>query len=195
MKIIVGLGNPGRRYESTPHNLGFQVADELARRWSLGFREVRLARAEVADGRVAGQAALLVKPQTFMNLSGEAVSVLTRQRELAADDLLVITDDVALPIGRLRLRPRGSHGGHNGLRSIVERLGHEDFARLRVGIQPPWPVDDLAEYVLSKLPPLERGQLGEMVGVAADAAEAWVREGSGPTADRFNGQRRFQNGE
>jgi PTH1 family peptidyl-tRNA hydrolase len=133
MKIIVGLGNPGRRYEATPHNLGFQVVDELARRWSLSFREVRQARAEVAEGMLAGKPALLVKPQTFMNLSGESVSVLTRQRELGQDDLLVITDDVALPIGRLRIRPRGSHGGHNGLRSIVERVGHEDFARLRVG--------------------------------------------------------------
>jgi PTH1 family peptidyl-tRNA hydrolase len=192
MKIIVGLGNPGRRYEATPHNLGFQVVDELARRWSLSFREVRQARAEVAEGMLAGKPALLVKPQTFMNLSGESVSVLTRQRELGQDDLLVITDDVALPIGRLRIRPRGSHGGHNGLRSIVERLGHEDFARLRVGIQPPWPVEDLAEYVLSKLPPLERKQLEEMVGVAADATEGWAREGSSPIADRFNGQRRFQ---
>lgn len=192
MKIIVGLGNPGRRYECTPHNLGFQVADELARRWSLAWREVKTARAEVAEGMMAGQPAMLVKPQTFMNLSGESVSVLTRQRELGADDLLVITDDVALPIGRLRVRPRGSHGGHNGLRSLVERLGSEEFARLRVGIQPPWPVEDLAEYVLSKLPPLERKQLEEMILVAADAAEAWVREGSGPVADRFNGQRRFQ---
>lgn len=192
MKIIVGLGNPGRRYDATPHNLGFQVADELARRWSLSFREVRQARAEVAEGVVAGQPAMLVKPQTFMNLSGESVSVLTRQRELGEDGLLVITDDVALPIGRLRIRPRGSHGGHNGLRSIVERLGNEDFARLRVGIQPPWAVENLADYVLSKLPPLERKQLEEMIGVAADSAESWVREGATATADRYNGQRRFQ---
>lgn len=190
MKIIVGLGNPGRRYEATPHNLGFQAVDELARRWSLSFHDDRRNQAEVAEGIVAGQPVSLVKPQTFMNLSGEAVAGLTRQRELTPDDLLVITDDVALPIGRLRIRPSGSHGGHNGLRSIVERLGREDFARLRVGIQPPWPVDDLAEYVLSKLPPLERGQLQEMIPVAADAVECWIREGASPTADRYNGQRR-----
>jgi len=192
MKIIVGLGNPGRKYAATLHNLGFRVADELARRWSLRFQENWRVKADVAEGVIAGQAALVIKPLTFMNLSGHAVAELVRNRELGPDDLLVITDDVNLPIGRLRIRPQGSHGGHNGLRSIIERLGHQEFARLRIGIQPTWEVEDLVEFVLSKLPPLEQGQLAEMIGLAADAAEAWIREGSAETADKINGLRRFE---
>lgn len=191
MKLIIGLGNPGKRYEATAHNLGFDVVDEVARRWGLTWRAQAAARAEVAEGQVAGVPTLLAKPQTFMNLSGESVGVLARQRPLEADDLLVIVDDVALPIGRLRLRPDGSHGGHNGLRSIIERLGRSDFARLRVGIYSPSHVDDLAEYVLRKLPPLEREQLRDMTEVAADVTEGWVREGSRATADRYNGLKKF----
>jgi PTH1 family peptidyl-tRNA hydrolase len=191
MKLIIGLGNPGKRYEATAHNLGFDVVDEVARRWGLTWRAQAAARAEVAEGQVAGVPALLAKPQTFMNLSGESVGVLARQRPLEADDLLVIVDDVALPIGRVRLRPDGSHGGHNGLRSIIERLGRSDFARLRVGIYSPSHVDDLAEYVLRKLPPLEREQLRDMTEVAADVTEGWVREGSRATADRYNGLKKF----
>jgi PTH1 family peptidyl-tRNA hydrolase len=191
MKIVIGLGNPGRRYESTAHNLGFDVVDELARRWSLKWHESSREQAWLAEGLIGAQPALLAKPMTFMNLSGQTAATLVRQRELGPDDLLVVTDDVALPIGRLRLRPRGSHGGHNGLRSVIERLGHSDFARLRVGIQPAWEVDDLVEFVLSRLPPLEREQLAEMAGHAADAVECWLREGSAATADRINGIRRF----
>jgi PTH1 family peptidyl-tRNA hydrolase len=191
MKMIVGLGNPGRRYEGTAHNLGFEVADILARRWSLSFRESKRAKAEVAEGVIGNRPVVLVKPLTFMNLSGEAVAALTRQAEMAEDDLLVMTDDVSLPIGRLRIRPGGSHGGHNGLRSIVERLGHDRFARLRVGIRPSWEIEDLVQFVLSRLPPLERNQLGEMADLAADAAESWLREGAAVTAEKFNGLRRF----
>lgn len=192
MKMIVGLGNPGRRYEGTAHNMGFQVTDVLARRWSLSFRESKRAKAEVAEGMIGDRPVMLVKPLTFMNLSGEAVGALTRQAEMAEDDLLVITDDVSLPIGRLRIRPGGSHGGHNGLRSIVERMGHDRFARLRVGIQPIWEIEDLVQFVLSRLPPLERKQLAEMVDLAADAAETWLGEGSAATAEKFNGLRRFE---
>ncbi|MCL5269019.1 MAG: aminoacyl-tRNA hydrolase [bacterium] len=191
MKIVIGLGNPGRRYEATAHNLGFDVADEVARRWRLTWRESAREQAVLTEGLVAGSPVLLAKPMTFMNLSGQTVAALARQRSLGEDDLLVIADDVSLPIGRLRIRPRGSHGGHNGLRSVIERLGHGDFARLRVGIRPPWDVDDLVAFVLSRLPPLERAQLGEMTILAADAVECWVCEGSAVAADRFNGIRRF----
>lgn len=191
MKIIVGLGNPGRRYEATAHNLGFRVVDVLARRWGVSLQENKRVKAETGEGTLAGKAAFLVKPLTFMNLSGQAVAPLTRQRELGEDDLLVVTDDVNLPIGRLRIRPRGSHGGHNGLRSIIEQLGHDAFARLRIGIRPSWEVDNLVEFVLSRFPPLEQNQLGEMIDLAADAVEYWVREGAAATAEKYNGLRRF----
>jgi PTH1 family peptidyl-tRNA hydrolase len=192
MKMIVGLGNPESRYAGTAHNLGFDVVNVLARRWRLAWRLQEAARAQVAEGRVTDVAVTLVKPMTFMNCSGEALGILLRQREWSGEDLLVVADDVALPVGRLRVRSDGRHGGHNGLRSVIERLGREDFARLRVGIDSGEPIDDLAEYVLRKLPPRERGRLEEMSQVAADAAEAWLREGATAVADRFNGLRLFQ---
>lgn len=191
MKIIVGLGNPGSRYVATSHNLGFDVADELARRWGLSFRPSRSEKAEVAQGAHAGRPVMLAKPVTFMNLSGEAVERLVKQRDLGPDDLLIVSDDINLPIGRLRIRPGGGHGGHNGLRSIIDRLGGERLPRLRVGIQPSWEVEDLTRYVLQKPPPLEREQLREMVDLSADAVEMWVREGCEAAADRYNGMRRF----
>ncbi|HOE97817.1 MAG TPA: aminoacyl-tRNA hydrolase [Candidatus Sumerlaeota bacterium] len=191
MKIVVGLGNPGTRYEATPHNLGFVVVDRLAQRAGADFRPLGRIKALGAEARLAGQPVLLVKPQTFMNLSGDAVAELLRQRERREDDLLVITDDVNLPIGRLRIRPSGGPGGHNGLRSLIARLGGDDFSRLRIGIQPTWPVDDLVAFVLRKLPPLEREQLAEMAELAADAAELWLREGTTAAAEKFNGLRRF----
>lgn len=191
MKILAGLGNPGKRYAGTAHNLGFDVVAELARRWNLSFQLKNRFNAEVAEGQIAGVPVQLVRPQTFMNRSGESLAPMVRQRELAPDDLLVIVDDVNLPIGRLRIRPGGSHGGHNGLRSVIERLGHSDFARLRVGIQPNWEVDNLVDFVLSQMPPLEREQLAEMVNISADVAESWLKEGSAATADRYNGLRRF----
>ena len=194
MKIIVGLGNPGRKYDRTPHNLGFEVADELARRWGLRLLENVRAQAQLAEGRIADQAVILMKPLTFMNLSGDAVAPLARQRELGADDLLVITDDVTLPIGRLRQRPGGSAGGHNGLKSLIERLGTQEFPRLRVGIQPEWPIQNLVQFVLAKLPPHERAQLDEMAGVAADAAELWLKQGSAAVTEAYNGYRRFPPG-
>lgn len=192
MKILAGLGNPGKRYAGTAHNLGFDVADELARRWSLAFELKKRYNAEVAEGLIAGVAVQLVKPLTFMNRSGESLAPMVRQRDLAPDDLLVIVDDVNLAIGRMRIRPHGSHGGHNGLRSVIERLGNNEFTRLRVGIEPGWEVDNLVDFVLSRMPPLEREQLAEMVSVSADAAESWIKEGSIVTAERYNGLRRFK---
>lgn len=194
MKLLVGLGNPGRKYDRSPHNLGFEVADELARRWGLKLVENVRAQAQLAEGRIADQPVLLVKPLTFMNLSGDAVAPLARNRGLGPDDLLAVTDDVTLPIGRLRLRPSGSAGGHNGLKSLIERLGSQDFPRLRVGVQPEWPIENLVHFVLAKLPPHERAQLDEMVSIAADAAELWLRSGSPAVTEAYNGYRRFPPG-
>ena len=190
MKWIVGLGNPGPRYDGTPHNLGFRVVDELAGRWAAAWRMTARARALVAEVN-AGTPLRLVKPLTYMNLSGEAVAALMRQQAAAPDELLIVTDDVNLPIGRLRIRSGGSHGGHNGLRSVIERLGSGEFGRLRIGIQPRDAVDDLVEYVLRKPPPLEREQMAEMVPFAAEAAQEWLARGWRAAAEKFNGLRRF----
>ncbi|MEN6627838.1 MAG: aminoacyl-tRNA hydrolase [Candidatus Sumerlaeia bacterium] len=191
MKLIVGLGNPGRRYAATAHNMGFEVIDRLARRWGLALRMNERYEAEVADGRIANVPVVLMKPQTFMNLSGRSVAAFARQRELGDDDLLVITDDVNLPIGRLRIRAGGRAGGHNGLKSVIECLGHDRFARLRVGIHPGSEIEDLVQFVLSRLAPDERARLGQMLDLAADAAEQWAAEGVVAAADRYNGMRPF----
>jgi PTH1 family peptidyl-tRNA hydrolase len=195
MKWIVGLGNPEARYAGTAHNLGFDVVDILARRWGWTWRLQERMRAQTAEGPMPGASggapAMLVKPMTYMNLSGEALGLLMRQREVAGEEILAVTDDVNLPLGRLRVRPDGGPGGHNGLRSIIERLGREDFARLRIGIRDEEAIEDLAKYVLRKLAPNAREQLGEMCELAADAAECWLSRGVGEAADRYNGMRRF----
>lgn len=192
MKLIVGLGNPGRRYAATAHNLGFEVVDRLARRWGFALRMNERYEAEIAEGQIASVPAMLVRPRTFMNLSGRAVAAIARQRELGPDDLLVITDDVNLPIGRLRIRQGGRAGGHNGLKSIIACLGSDAFARLRIGIHPGADIDDLVQYVLAKLPPEERRRLDKMLDLAADAVEHWAAQGSVAAADRFNGIKPFE---
>ena len=189
MKIIVGLGNPGKRYRSTPHNIGFEVADCLSKRWRGSFVPGRRVRADSMETTVSGEGVLLVKPTTFMNLSGGAVRELMRNRPVELSDLLVVFDDINLDIGRLRIRRRGTCGGHNGLRSVIECLGSEEFARMRIGVRPEAETGDYADYLLSGVDPTDRARLGTMVEVAADAAECWLREGSDVAANRFNGYR------
>lgn len=177
MKWIVGLGNPERRYDSTPHNLGFEVVDLLARRAASTWRAARRTRAELAEGRIAGVACRLVKPTTYMNLSGEAVGGLVRyDRTDVGNDLLVVLDDVALPLGRLRLRPGGSSGGHRGLQSVIAHVQTDRVPRLRLGCRVTQePIEeDLADYVLSRWPKALRPQVDTMVAQAADAAQAWL---------------------
>ena len=186
LKLIVGLGNPGRRYRGTRHNIGFAVVDEVARRHEAGF-ESAPADALMARARRLGDAgAILVKPLTMMNLSGFAVSDLARYFRVALADLLVVADDVSLPLGRLRARPRGSDGGHKGYRSIIEQLGSAEFARLRVGIGRGDARRDLADYVLGGFDPGERPEAEEAVGRAADAAELFATEGIEAVMNRFN---------
>lgn len=186
LKLIVGLGNPGRRYRETRHNVGFAVVDELARRHETGFEgapaDALMARAR----RLGSDGAILVKPLTMMNLSGFAVSELARYFRVALADLLVVADDVALPVGRLRARPRGSDGGHKGLRSIIEQLGTGEFPRLRVGVGRGDTRRDLADHVLGGFDPAERPQVEEAIGRAADAAEVFALEGIEAVMNRFN---------
>ena len=187
MKLIVGLGNPGRKYRETRHNIGFAVADELARRGGVAF-DAAPADGLIARVRTLGpEGTLLLKPLTMMNASGFAVSEIARYFRIALDDILVVADDVNLPIGRLRARPSGSAGGHNGFRSIIEQFGTTGFARLRVGVGRGDPRRDLADYVLAGFDDDERPVVAEAVGRAADAGELFVAEGIERVMNRFNG--------
>ena len=186
MRLIVGLGNPGEKYRRTRHNAGFMVVDELAQRLTLGARE-RIDDAWAVKTEIAGERAVLVKPQGFMNRSGPAVEAALRWFNIEPDRLLVISDDVALPLGSLRIRPRGSHGGQNGLRSIIESIGSEEFARLRFGIGSSEPVLDLAGFVLSDFTDSEVLRVQEMVSRAADAVSSIVEFGVESAMNTFNG--------
>jgi len=178
VKLIVGLGNPGREYRDTRHNVGFLVVEEIARRHGLGWSP---APSQVPDAFIAKRFGvnplLLAKPLTFMNRSGDAVAGLARYFDVPAGDLLVVVDEVALPFGRLRARARGSAGGHNGLKSIVERLGTTDFPRLRLGVGRGDSRRDLADHVLSIFERGERAELESFIARAADAAEMFAAEG------------------
>jgi PTH1 family peptidyl-tRNA hydrolase len=181
---IVGLGNPGDSYDATRHNVGFRVVAELARR-----RGVRLRGRECNALVGEGGELLLALPQTYMNRSGYAVRCLAERRDLAAADLLVVFDDVHLPLGRLRLRTGGSPGGHRGMESIIENLRTREVARLRLGVGREEPVagEDLADYVLEPFAKDEREAAEAMVQRAADACEVWLAEGPSAAMSRFNG--------
>lgn len=185
MKVVVGLGNPGVKYQRTRHNVGFLVLGELARRHGAGGTKVKF-EAEVAEAVLAGQSLLLVAPQTYMNASGRCVRKLVDFYELPSQDLLVICDDFHLELGRLRLRPSGSAGGQKGLQDIIGRLGTQEFARLRVGIGTPPPRIDPADYVLSRFRTEERDLVDEAVKRAADGAELWVTDGLQAAMNRVN---------
>jgi peptidyl-tRNA hydrolase, PTH1 family len=184
---VVGLGNPGARYLRTRHNAGFMAIDELAARTRAAGRVER--DAWLAETTLAGEPALLVKPQSYMNLSGEPVARLLGEAGASPADLVVIVDDVALPLGRLRVRPEGSDGGHNGLGSLVASLETEAFARVRigVGIEPP-PEMELRDFVLADFLAEEVPKLGEVIGLAADAVTCLVQEGAVVAMNRFNGR-------
>ena len=185
MKVICGLGNPGERYRVTRHNVGFRVVDLLADRWDLtGQGRVRDGAATLEAQRPEGRV-LLVKPMRYMNRSGTPLRAAIRQTEVdVASDLLVVADDIDLPLGKVRLRRAGSAGGHNGLRSIIEALGTDEFHRLRIGVDRS---GTAAGHVLATFRPDERDLATEMVAVGADAAERWLREGIDEAMNAFNG--------
>jgi peptidyl-tRNA hydrolase, PTH1 family len=199
VKLIVGLGNPGREYRDTRHNAGFMVLDEIARRHGLVWA---MAPAQVPEAlvakkfatllgsgrdttRLAKEAVLLTKPLTYMNVSGEAAAALLRYYDVDAADLLIVVDDIDIPFGRLRARASGSAGTHNGLRSIVDRLG-TGFPRLRVGVGRGDARRDLADHVLAKFEPAEREQLESIIARAADAAEMFAAEGIVKVMNTYN---------
>ena len=182
MKAIVGLGNPGSEYSGTRHNVGFDVVDELARRWAVTLRKWKTSAdlAVVKDREV-----LLVEPKTFMNESGLAVSAVMAFYKIQPADVLVVVDEIQLPLGKLRLRWSGSAGGHNGLKSVIAHVG-QDFPRLRIGVERGNPESMLRHHVLSKFPPSEREIVERAVSRAADAVETFVIEGLQVAMNRFN---------
>ena len=185
MKLIVGLGNPGPKYAGTRHNVGFAVLDEAARRASVSY-EVPPGNIVALMARLRSRDVLLVKPMTFMNESGQAIGELLRYFKIDVADLLVVVDEVQLPLGRLRARARGSAGGHNGLKSVVQHVG-EEFARLRLGVGRGDARRDLADHVLAKFEKNEAAEVERMIERATDAAEAFVTAGIAAVMNQFNG--------
>ncbi|NLN94251.1 MAG: aminoacyl-tRNA hydrolase [Candidatus Hydrogenedens sp.] len=186
MKLIAGLGNPGEQYRNTRHNLGFVVIDTLAELLKVKLPQPR-DKVQALRFHHQGSAVMLVKPQTFMNLSGQAVAPLARRAGCEAEDILVISDDRHLPLGALRLRAGGGAGGHNGLKSLVSHLGTQDFHRLRLGIGGELvPPDQLSNYVLGKFMPSEVPQVCTLVRQAAEAARCWLEEGMDTAMSRYN---------
>ncbi|MFH0908806.1 MAG: aminoacyl-tRNA hydrolase [bacterium] len=198
MKLIVGLGNPGRAYEHTRHNVGFDVLDKLAGKGGAEFRKRLLSPVHTAEMRVGSESLLLVKPQAFMNRSGPPVGALMRKRGVAPADLVVVVDDVDLSCGQLRIRARGSAGGHKGLKSVIEHVGTEEFVRIRVGVGRPAASasrkqadepgeGDMVKHVLSRFAPDERDVIREAIERAADAVAHIVEYGVDKAMNEFNG--------
>ena len=187
MRLLVGLGNPGAEYETTRHNLGFMLVDHLAASARAAVKR-KDCRSLVGRAVLAGESVELVKPQTYMNISGEAVACLIAKLEAfkAAGDLIVISDDLALPFGTIRLRPKGSAGGHNGLKSIIARCGTDEFIRVRIGIQPEHPIGDAARFVLEDFSRTERLALPDILDRASAAVLTVLTDGIERAMAEFN---------
>lgn len=183
--LIIGLGNPGREYAANRHNVGFQCLDRLASRHRLHFSRVQ-SNALITTGRIGERGVVLAKPQGFMNVSGRPVASLVRFYQVALSDLLVVYDDIDLPFGALRLRTEGGAGGHNGMRSIIEQLGTQDFPRLRLGIGRPPGRREAAGYVLENFTRAEAAAMEEAHARAVDAVETWLRDGIAAAMNQFN---------
>lgn len=184
MKIVVGLGNPGRKYEGTRHNVGFDVVDRLAAAPGTSGFSSRF-QAQIAQTHEDAEKVLLVKPETFMNLSGLAVRQIVDFYQASVADVLVVCDDVNLPLGKLRFRARGTHGGHNGLRDIQNHLGTTEYARLRIGVDAPGP-GDMVDHVLGRFRPGERAAIDDAVSLAAQGVGLWTRQGIQACMNQYN---------
>ena len=188
MKVIAGLGNPGAQYANTPHSIGFEVADAIAREIGAEWRASASFKGELATGVFAGQKVLLLKPMTYMNLSGDSVAPVVRYHNATPADLLVISDDIDLPVGRLRIRVGGSAGGHNGLKSIIERVGTPAFTRLRVGVgRDTHDRSEVIGHVLGKFDPTTRAVMDQVVPAAVQAAAAIISTTPQAAMNAWNG--------
>lgn len=188
IKAVVGLGNPGFRYRATRHNIGFMVLDRIASDSRIKIKK-RTAHSLYGRGRLMGQEILLVKPLTYMNLSGKAVSEIKESNDIPLEDLLIVMDDIDLPFGRIRLRPKGSSGTHKGLHSIIEELGTENFLRLRVGIgsqNNQGKASILSDYVLAPFKREEKKALDDLIERCSRCIRVWIKEGPEAAMNRFN---------
>ncbi len=185
MKWIVGLGNPGSAYKDTRHNVGFMVVDELAKRWGISVTTSK-CKALIGEGNVQGVKVVLIKPMTYMNLSGESVRTFMDYFKAELEDGIVIYDDLDTEIGKLRLRYQGSAGGHNGIKSLIQHLNTQTFNRIRMGISRPEPGMVISDYVLSTFPKKDRDKLAEMIEKAADAVEFGLKAPFEQTMAKFN---------
>ena len=191
MYIIVGLGNPGREYENTRHNIGFDVIDKLADQENIGVLEKK-HKAIIGKGVIAGQKCILAKPQTFMNLSGESVRAAADFYKVEPENILVIYDDVSLEPGQLRIRGKGSAGGHNGIKNIIAHLGTQEFPRIKVGVGEKPGSMDLADYVLSRFSKGEQEMMDQAFREAAEAAAAVIGQGIDAAMNHFNGRKKAE---
>jgi PTH1 family peptidyl-tRNA hydrolase len=182
--LIVGLGNPGMEYELTRHNIGFLVVDALAEETGASFKADRLG--DIAQGRIKNKAVYLLKPNTYMNLSGKAVRYWMQELNIAKENILVITDDIALPVGKLRMRTQGSAGGHNGLTNIEELINSKEYPRLRFGVGSDYPKGRQVEYVLGRWKDNEWEDVKISIGTAAEAAKSFVLQGAVKTMEVYN---------
>jgi PTH1 family peptidyl-tRNA hydrolase len=187
MFLVAGLGNPGERYAATPHNLGFLVVDVLAARHSIRMSRLE-CQAVIGQGAMCGKPVMLVKPQTFMNLSGVAVKPLMQKAEVEPQDLILVYDELALPWGCLRIRPNGSSAGHNGVQDVIDKIGTQAFPRVRLGVHPGYQLTEGkgADYLLSRFSRQQNETLEEFVSLAADATESIIAEGVSMSMTRFN---------
>ena len=185
MKCIIGLGNPGKKYKQTRHNIGFLVIDELCNRNHLNLAKNKF-KCNYETDMVHQEKVLFVQPQTFMNLSGEGIRPLIDFYKIAIEDIIVIYDDLDLPVGKIRLREKGGHGGHNGIRSLIEHLGTKDFKRIRVGIGRPTNAQPIVNYVLQPFAKTEMDDVNHAIMIAADASETWVEKSFNDAMNIFN---------
>lgn len=185
MKLIVGLGNPGKKYEETRHNIGFRVIDELAKNFQISLNQEKFKGIFGFD-TITGEKVFLLKPLTYMNLSGESVRPIMDFYKISIDDVVVVYDDLDLPPGKIRLRQKGGHGGHNGIKSLLAHLGTENFKRIRVGVGRPEPGVAVANYVLSTFRPDEKEEMEEAVSQAAKACENWLSKDFLNVMNSFN---------
>ena len=186
MYVVVGLGNPGKQYENTRHNVGFNVIDILAKEYDISVTKIK-HKALIGEGRIGSEKVLLVKPQTYMNLSGETLIDIYKYYKVDLDNIIVIYDDIDLDVGKLRIRKKGSAGTHNGMRSIVKCLGSGDFPRVRVGVSKPMKGQDLADFVLSRFRKEEQADLEIGLEKSYKAVEAMIKENVDIAMNKYNG--------